>query len=145
MILSITIGIGCVALILFFVFLKKKQDELERNFQRRFFGKNIKLLDKTALFVAQESDGYSHTRGIGYLVLTDEELYFERQLVHKVLEIPISSILGVGTTKRLAGQGMVNPMLKIEFNDNLGKEDSVALCVKDLLQWEKVIGSSLGK
>jgi hypothetical protein len=145
MILSITIGIGCVALILFFVFLKKKQDELESNFQRRFFGKNIKLLDKTALFVAQESDGYSHTRGIGYLVLTDEELYFERQLVHKVLEIPISSILGVGTTKRLAGQGMVNPMLKIEFNDNLGKEDSVALCVKDLLQWEKVIGSSLGK
>ena len=71
MILYIAIIAGCLAIVWFFVYLKKRQDKMEANFQKRFSGKQIKLLDKTALFVAQESDGYSHTRGIGNLVLTD--------------------------------------------------------------------------
>ena len=97
------------------------------------------------MFHAQESDGYSHTRGIGYLVLTDDELYFERRVVKKVLEIPISSILDVGETRKLSGQSTIKPVLKIEFTDSLGKKDTVAIGVKELLQWKKVIGTSIGK
>ena len=145
MILYISIALGCTAVIWFFVYLKKRQDEQEANFQRRFSEKKIKLLDKTAMFHAQESDGYSHTRGIGYLVLTDDELYFERRVVKKVLEIPISSILDVGETRKLSGQSTIKPVLKIEFTDSLGKRDTVAIGVKELLQWKKVIGTSIGK
>ena len=75
---------GIVLIIWFFVYLKKRQDEVESNFQKRFAGKNIRMLDKAALFVAQESDGYSHSRGIASLVLTDEELYFERRIIKKI-------------------------------------------------------------
>jgi len=43
--------------------------KLEANFQKRFSGKQIQYLDKHALYVAKKSDGYSHFRGQGYLVL----------------------------------------------------------------------------
>ena len=100
--------------IVFFVHLKRKQDEIEANFQKRFAGKKIQFMDKHALYVAKESDGYSHFRGQGYLVLTEDELYFERQLVKKTIKIPTGSIIKVAKTKRLAGQGP-GTMLKVVF------------------------------
>ncbi len=48
MISYILVEIGVIAIVLFFVYLKKRQDEQEENFEKRFSGKNIKLLDKTA-------------------------------------------------------------------------------------------------
>ncbi len=106
-------------------------------------GKDIKLLDKTAMYIAQESDGYSHTRGIGYLVFTDEELYFERRVGKKVLEIPVDSIIDVGETRRLSGQSTLKKVLKIEFTNSLGNKDAIAVGVKDLSQWKKVIGTAI--
>ena len=47
--------IGVSAIIWFIVFSKKKQDELELKFPKRFYGKNIRYLDKCAVFRAQES------------------------------------------------------------------------------------------
>ena len=129
----------------FFVNLKKKQDQLEINFQNRFSGKNIKFLDKCAVFRAQESDGYSQSQGMGYLVLTDEELYFERTVLKKVLPIPITSIKKVGETNRLGGQNPGKPMLKVEFEDSNGNKDSIALSVKELAMWKKEITTAISK
>lgn len=144
MVWYVVIGVASIALILFFMLLKRKQDALEESFQKRFAEKDIKLLDKYALFVAQESDGYSHFRGIGYLVLTSEELYFERQLKKKVVQIPVSCITHVGETTRLGGQSPGKTMLKITFKDLNGKQDSIALCVKELGQWKKEIAGTMG-
>ena len=141
----IVIALGCAVVVCFFVYLKKKQDELEANFQQRFSGKNIRLIDKTALFVAQESDGYSHFRGIGYLVLTDDELYFERQLVSKVVQIPITSIKNVGETYSLGGQNPGKSMLRIDFKDSSDKNDSIALRVKELERWKNTIACMIGE
>ncbi len=96
------IGIIIVGIvIIFFVFLKRKQDEVRTSFQKRFAGKKIQFMDKYALYVAKQSDGYSHFRGSGYLVLAEDELYFERQLDRKIIIIPIGSIVKVERTKRL--------------------------------------------
>ncbi len=138
MLLYLIIGVAAclsVPIIWFFVYLKRRQDEVEENFQRLFAGKNIRMLDKTAMYIAQESDGYSHVRSIGILVLTDKELYFERRVVAKVLHIPVSAITDVGETKRLGGQNPIKTMLKISFKDHNGRDDSFALCVKELEQW----------
>ncbi|MFC1569304.1 hypothetical protein ACFL4L_03650 [bacterium] len=94
------------------------------------------MLDKKVLFIAQESDGCSHFRGIGYLVLTDDELYFERQLRSKIISIPITSLRNVEETRRLAGQAPGKSMLRIVFKDSFGNTDSIALCIKDLEQWK---------
>ncbi len=136
---------GVSAIIWFFVFLKKKQDELELKFQNRFFGKNIRYLDKCAVFRAQESYGYSQSQGKGYLVLTDDELYFEMVLLSKVLSISAASIIGVGQTNRLLGVNPGRPMLKVEFKDSNGKNDAIALNVKELEMWKKAITASISE
>ncbi len=81
------------------------------------------------------SDGHSHFRGSGYLVLTDDELYFERQLDRKIIMIPISSIVHVDRTKRLGGQNPGTFMLQVEFKTQEGKEDAIAWNVKELEAW----------
>lgn len=133
------IGIIFVGIVIIvFVHLKRKQDEIEANFQKRFAGKKIRFLDKNALYVAQESDGYSHFRGQGYLVLTEDELYFERQLVKKIIKIPTGSIVKVDKTKRLAGQGP-GIMLKVVFKTQDGEQDAIGWKVKELEHWIKEI------
>ena len=136
--MKLVIGIiGVIVMVIFirfFVHLKKKQDEIEDNFQKRFAGKRIRFMDKLALYIARESDGYSHFRGQGYLVLTEDELYFERQLVKRIIEIPIGSIVEVGKTKRLAGQGP-GMMLKVVFRTQEGKQDAIGWKVKELDRW----------
>jgi len=135
----IGIIIGVSAITWFFVFLKKKQDKLEVNFKKRFLGKTIRYLDKRAVFRAQESHGYSQTEGMGYLVLTDDELYFEMALLNKVLSISAASIIKVEQTDRLLGVSPGKPMLKVEFKDGSGNNDSIALSVKELERWKREI------
>ena len=141
----IFIGIGIIIIIGFFVYLKKKQDELEDDFKKRFSGKNILLLDKHAEFIAQESDGFVKVRGLGYLVFTDEVLFFQRQLGNKIVLIPIHSIVQAGETRRLGGRSPGRTMLQIKFKDNSGKNDSIALLVKELSLWKKVIAGAIDK
>jgi len=122
-------------------YVKKKEIELEARFQKEFAGKNIRFMDKHALFVAQQSDGYSHVRGMGHLVLTDEELHYERQFGNKVISIPLSSIVHVGQTLRLGGQSPGRPMLKVVFTTLEGQEDAVAWRVKELQRWKDEISA----
>ena len=131
----IHIVLWAIGIALFFALLKKRQDEVERTFQQRFLGVSIRLLDKYALYVARASDGASHIRGIGYLVLTDKELYFKRQLDKMVIAIPIASIQEVGETMRLAGQCPGKRMLKVDFHTEEGEADAIAWCVKDREKW----------
>ncbi len=119
--------------------LRAKQDEVDESFRKRFAGKNIRFMDKYALYVAKQSDGYSHFRGIGYLVLTEDELYFERQLDRKIIIIPIGSIVKAERTKRLGGQSPGKMMLKVVFETQNGEQDAIAWKVKELEQWIKEI------
>jgi hypothetical protein len=128
-----TISVICI--IIFFIILKRRQDEVEENFKERFSGKKILCMDKSALYVARKSDGYSHFRGHGYLVLTEDELYFDRQLLRRTIIIPVSSIIEVDKTRRLAGQMLVRLMLKVTFKTQEGVEDAIAWKVKKLDEW----------
>ena len=122
-------------------YVKKKEIELEARFQKKFAGKNIRFVDKYALFIAQQSDGYSHVRGMGHLVLTDEELHYKRQFGNKVISIPLSSIVHVGQTLRLGGHSTGRALLKVVFTTLGGQEDAVAWRVKDLQRWKDEISA----
>jgi hypothetical protein len=135
----IYILIGIIGLVIAFRYIKRKEVELEKSFQQRFAGQNILLKDKYALYIAQQSDGYSHTRGTGYLVLTDQELYFKRQFGNKVISMPLQSILQASETLRLGGQSIGKSLLKVSFRNQQGKEDAVAWRVKDLHRWKNEI------
>ncbi|MFC1853290.1 hypothetical protein ACFL27_24085 [candidate division CSSED10-310 bacterium] len=143
--MKLIIGIIIVGIvIIFFVFLKRRQDEVEKNFQKRFAGKEIKIMDKYALYVAKQSDGYSHFRGSGYLVLTEDELYFERSVGRKIIKIPIGSIVKAEKTKKLGGQSPGKMMLKVVFRTKDGEQDAIAWKVKELEQWINEISMMVG-
>ena len=137
--------LGVSAVIWFFVYVKKKQDELEASFQQRFAGKKILFMDKHARIIAQESHGYSQTMGMGYLVLTPEELYFKLQLINKELTIPVYSLLAVGETRRMKGKNPLRLMLKIDYKSSDGNKDAIALLVKDLPRWKIEISNVMKK
>lgn len=132
---EIAIVLAIAAVIWFFVFLKKKQDQLEESFQKRFAGRNIRYLDKHAVLRAQQSNGYSQSQGMGYLVLTDDELYFEMTLLSITISIPASSLIKAEKIRRLLGVNPIRPMLKVEFIDSNGKDDAIALNVKETENW----------
>ncbi|MDH3641150.1 MAG: hypothetical protein OES38_03585 [Gammaproteobacteria bacterium] len=106
---------GTLAVVWFFVVLKRRQDALEQNFQRLFSNKDVMRVDKKATFKGQRSHRFSQTQGVGYLVLTCDELYFEMGLLDKVLSIPVGSITGVDQSTRMLGAGTIKPMLKVEL------------------------------
>ena len=137
MILALVIiaAIAAIVVTIFFIILKGKQDELEERFQRRFSGRDIRYLDKYALYVAKESDGHSHLRGTGNLVLTQDELYFEGIFIKEIITIPTRSILKVEETMRLGGQSPGQPMLKVTFKTKEGKTDAIAWKVTDVERW----------
>lgn len=137
--LWVGIATGLSLLIWFFVFLKRKQDPLESKINNRFAEKKILHLDKTVTFKGHESEGYSQIQGGGYLVLTDEELYFEMTMMEKIVSIPVSSILKVDQSRRLKGVGTIRPMLIVEFADSNGEKDSIAVFVRNLPLWIKHI------
>ena len=132
---GIVIIIIVYLIVIFFVYLKRRQDEVEEKFQKRFAGKKIKIMDKSALYVAKQSDGHSHFQGNGYLVLTEDELYFERRVVKKLIIIPIGSIVKAERTKRLAGKSVLKMMLKVVFLTQTGEQDAIAWKVKGLEKW----------
>ena len=133
------IALAVCAIVWFFVYLKKRQDRLEANFQKAFAGKKIRHLDKHAVLKAQKSRGYSQVQGMGYLVLTDDELTFEMQLLDNTITMSTDAIQRVGKTKRLLGVGHVLWMLLIEYKDNHGQADAIALRVKNLEAWQAEI------
>ena len=92
-------------------------------------------MDKSAFYVAKQSDGYSHFKGNGYLVLTEDELYFERRVVRKLIIVPAGAIIKAERTKRLAGKSVGKMMLKVVFLTQTGQPDAIAWRVKELEQW----------
>ena len=137
--------IGLIVIVLFFRFVKRKEIELEKAFQKRFSGQNIHIMDKTARIIAQQSHGYSQKAGMGYLVLTSQELYFKMQLLNREISIPASSLLNVGETRRMLGKNPLRTMLKVDFKAMDGKEDAIALLVKDLPRWKAEISNVITK
>lgn len=135
--------IALVVIVWFFVFLKRRQDQVEADFQTRYADKHILMLDKHAVFKAQESRGYSQTQGQGYLILTNDKLTFEMMMLERSVSVPVTSITGVERTRRLKGVGTLWDMIKIDFTDESGQHDAIALHVKEMDAWQRKLGAMI--
>ncbi len=91
------------------------------------------------MFRAVESSGYSQTSGMGYIALTERYLYFELVLLDLVITVPTGKLCGAEFVRRLKGVSPVRKMLRIMFVNENGEDDSIAINVKDMEQWKRVI------
>lgn len=101
----------------------------------KFKGKDIIISLNSANFFGQYSRKSLQMRGNGVLILTHEELYFEMWYPNKVLEIPISSILKVETTKSFLHKTVFRKLLKVIFQNESGEEDTAVWWVTSLSKW----------
>ena len=136
------IGLGVVifgALVLVFYQMKKIQDAHEARVNQRFEGQEILRIDKAVTLIAQKSHGLSQTQGLGWLVLTHRELYFDLRLMNRIVSLSPAEIIRVGETNRIKAKSTLRTMLHIEFKKPGEEEDGLGLLVKDLKGWKSAI------
>jgi hypothetical protein len=84
-----------------------------------------------ANYFGVESKGVAQMRGNGALVLTRDELFFERWVPRMELHIPLSAITAVETVRSHLGKAIARPLLKVSYTNADGAADSVAWYVAD--------------
>lgn len=93
---------------------------------------NARLIVPGANFFGQESHGLTQLRGNGTLVLTDNELHFERWLSRREYRIPLHAIRAIEMATSYLGKSIFRPLLKVVFVDEAGNTDSMAWYVPDV-------------
>ncbi|MFX0074587.1 MAG: hypothetical protein ACFE96_04050 [Candidatus Hermodarchaeota archaeon] len=110
---------------------QKRIDEI----LRKFIDKETIISINSANFFGQQSQKTIQIRGNGVLLLTQEELYFEMWHPKKVLQIPVSEILRVDSTKSFLRKSVFRKLLKVVFRNENGEEDAAAWWVSSLEDW----------
>ncbi|TFF93502.1 MAG: hypothetical protein EU544_05790 [Promethearchaeota archaeon] len=112
------------------LFKKRRKEILEK-----FNEAEIVQVTENANFFGVESKGGKQVRGNGVLTLTKGELYFEMWVPKKILSVPLNSIKKVTTTRHHLKKVKFVDLLKIEFVNEEGNDDSVAWWVKEVQEW----------
>ncbi|MHA2184498.1 MAG: hypothetical protein ACXAAI_05795 [Promethearchaeota archaeon] len=116
------------------IFKKRINEILEK-----FRGQTILLSDDMANFFGQESLGVWKIRGNGVLLLTKEDLFFGMWKPQKELKILVTSISKISNPKRHLKKSVFKPLLKVNFKNSNGFEDSAAWFVRDLDKWNATL------
>ena len=121
---------------------KRRKNEIIK----RFYHKELICGPSPANCFGVQSKGVTQIRGNGLLVLTSEELFFGMYFPQKDFLIPTDLIYKIETSKTHLGKTKFTDLLKVNFTNNEGKNDSIAWWVTDLKLWintlENVIKSS---
>jgi|Deesub1362A_J573_1020465.scaffolds.fasta_scaffold11726_2 hypothetical protein len=139
-IIAICIITGLVALIIFARVVKKNAMGA---IKRRLHGKEILYQDSSAVYFGKKSLNKRQIRGNGILILCRDELIFRRIFPGMEMSIPLWQVKSIETTKRFLGKTFFKPLLKIDYQTETGKEDSVAWFVKDLDKLQKTLKALL--
>jgi len=140
-ILLVLAALAVPLIVLFFIRLRRNQDEIQALIEAKFGGKNMIVRDPMAYLVAQQSRGYSQNQGNGNLILTEDELFFAMTMPKTVISIPRKNVGEVKRVSRMCAQQRLGQViLKIQYTDDLGREDALGLKLKDMDRWETEIG-----
>ncbi len=101
-----------------------------------------KLTSPMANLFGVRSAGYKQIRGNGILLATDSTLYFRMLLPRREMLIPFGSIESVETPRSFLGKTKGVKLLKVDFRNADGKQDSAAWLVDNLDTWIKTLRDS---
>ncbi|MFP3905229.1 MAG: hypothetical protein ACLFWB_13365 [Armatimonadota bacterium] len=107
--------------------------------QQKLGTETILCMAASANSFGVQSGGYGQIRGNGVLALTEDELYFLMWIPKREITIATASITGVDTPRSHLGKTNLQPLLKVEFTNVDGEDDSVAWLVPDLEEWKRQV------
>ena len=134
---AILIGVSVIAG--FFYFMSRRKKIVRKLIEEKIQGQTVIMPTEHVIFRAVESSEYSQTRGMGFIALTEEFLYFELVLLKLEITVPTNKLKGAERVGQLKGVSPGRNMLLIKFTNEKGKDDSMAINVIDKDQWIKAI------
>ena len=121
--------------IAFKLYLNKLERQKSSKLYNEYKDEKIKEFDSKANFMGRKSAGYKQIRGNGVLLLTEEEIVFERWFPEKRIVIPINSVQNTEIVNSFLGKSKSKSILKIDFRDKEGNSDSCGWIVEDYEDW----------
>lgn len=127
------IGIIFVALFFLMAIVVYYLVNLRNQFRQRF-----SELYPNAIFImevqsfGQQSLGMAQVRGNGTLALTSDTLHFQLWRPNRALAIPLNSITKLDVIRSFLGKTTFSNLLKIEFSNQDGQADAIALRLNNL-------------
>ena len=119
--------------------MSRRQKIVRKLIEEKIQGQTVIMPTEHVIFRAVESSEYSQTRGMGFIALTEEFLYFELVLLKLEITVPTNKLKGAERVGQLKGVSPGRNMLLIKFTNEKGKDDSMAINVIDKDQWIKAI------
>jgi len=118
---------------------RRRAEELFQNYHKD----RIIYFSREVNFFGRKSEGKFSIRGNGSLILTPDQLHFKKWIPHEDLIIPLNQIENVEKVNSFLGKSKNRPLLKIEFKNNQGENDSAAWLLENMHSWENVLKDNL--
>ncbi len=113
----------------------------DESIAREFAGVDVVRKAPMANYLGLESKGGKQLRGNGALVVTADEVWFQRAGGNAPLRVPRSAITGASVVRSHAGKAVGRPLVRIDF-DGPGGPDAAAWYVPDAESWAAELGPS---
>lgn len=94
------------------------------------------VMNTRANFFGFKSKKESQVKGRGVLLLTEDELIFERIISDKRFSISVDSIEEVERVYSFLGKSKAKPLLQLKFENEDNEIDYCAWYIDDIDQWE---------
>ncbi|MFW9897164.1 MAG: hypothetical protein ACFFD7_15275 [Candidatus Thorarchaeota archaeon] len=112
---------------------RKRIKEIHEKFEKE----KILIHDDTVNFFGLESLGIWKIHGNGVLILTENVLMFGMWKPKRDLTIPVKSIIKIENPKPHLHRSVFKPLLKVNFKNEKGNDDSAAWFVSSLDKWKE--------
>ncbi|MFX1455548.1 MAG: hypothetical protein ACFFDB_09270 [Promethearchaeota archaeon] len=112
---------------------RKRIKEIHEKFEKE----KILIYDNTANFFGLESLGIWKIHGNGVLILTENVLMFGMWKPKRDLTIPVKAIIKIENPKSHLHRSVFKPLLKVNFINEKGNNDSAAWFVSSLDNWNE--------
>lgn len=136
-------GALLLALGIVFVLLRAWIGKFRARVQARFPADAIVLAEWSANSFGVRSRGPAQGRGNGALVLSKQTLHFVMMATERELTIPLTSITAVSFVKSHLGKSVGRKLLAVDFSNEAGAPDRVALLVREPEAWQHALQQRL--
>jgi hypothetical protein len=134
---SLVLGLGIV-----FAILRVWVGRFRARVQAQFPADGIVMAEWFANNFGVQSRGVTQLRGNGALVLGKDALHFVMMATKNELKIPLASITAVSFAKSHLGKTVGRKLLAIDFTNEAGAADRVALLVRQPEAWQQALQGS---
>ncbi len=121
------------------ILFRRRRRKIAEEVLARLDANQVLAFDEGANCFGVESKGKGQVRGNGCLALSPKGLLFIMWVPRKELHVPLDRITSVERVKSHLGKSIFRELLKVNFVNAEGQQDSAAWYVRDLSAWETAL------